>query len=176
LKWGGLEFTTALGGRETWYAGVSEGDESRTRQLWDFQTSLGSDLYRVFDTGWENVPKIKHVLRPEISYLYIPDVDQSNIPYYDQAVPKTNAVFYGVTNRVIAKIVEKSQTRYHEYLYFKIGQRTISTRPPGPGPVDGAPQAFHASEFGSKDCSTFMKTSPVTTPTKTIFRPYTPSN
>jgi LPS-assembly protein len=122
LKWGGLEFNTQLGGRETWYAGVSEGDESRSRQLWDFQTSLGSDLYRVFDTGWESMPKIKHVMRPEISYLYVPDVDQSNIPYYDRAVPKTNAVFYGVTNRVIAKIVEKSQTRYHEYLYFKIGQ------------------------------------------------------
>jgi len=122
LKWGGLEFNTQLGGRETWYAGVSEGDESRSRQLWDFSTSLGSDLYRVFDTGSEKVPKIKHVIRPEISYLYIPDVDQSDIPYYDQAVPKTNAIFYGVTNRIIGKVVEKSQTRYHEYLYFKIGQ------------------------------------------------------
>jgi len=122
LKWGGLEFNTQLGGRETWYAGVSEGDESRSRQLWDFQTSLGSDLYRVYDTGWERTPKIKHVIRPEISYLYVPDVDQSDIPYYDRAVPKTNAVFYGVTNRIIGKVVDKSQTRYHEYLYFKIGQ------------------------------------------------------
>jgi LPS-assembly protein len=122
LKWGGLEFNTQLGARETWYAGVSEGDESRSRQLWDFQTGVGSDLFRVYDTGWERIPKIKHVIRPEISYLYIPDEDQSDIPYYDRAVPKTNAVFYGVTNRIIGKVVDKSQTRYHEYLYFKIGQ------------------------------------------------------
>jgi LPS-assembly protein len=122
LKWGGVEFNTELGGRETWYAGVSEGDESRSRQLWDFQTGVATEMFRVFDTGYKEVPKIKHVLRPEITYTYIPDVDQTNIPYYDQPVPKTNSLFYGFTNRVIGKIVEGSATRYHEYVYFKLGQ------------------------------------------------------
>ncbi len=123
LKWGGVEFNTELGGRETWYAGVSEGDESRSRQLWDFQTGVATEMYSVFDTGYKEVPKIKHVLRPEITYTYIPDVDQTDIPYYDQPVPKTNALFYGLTNRVIGKIVEGSTTRYHEYVYFKAGQK-----------------------------------------------------
>jgi len=153
LKWGGLEFNTQLGGRETWYARIDGTDESRTRQLWDFQTTLGSDLYRVFDTGWESLPKIKHVIRPEISYLYIPDVDQSDIPYYDPAVPKTNAVFYGVTNRIIGKVVEKSQTRYHEYLYFKIGQTydiNEATRPLGPSSEPRRPFGSIASELRIK--------------------------
>jgi LPS-assembly protein len=123
LKWGGLEFNTELGGRETWYAGVSEGNESRGRQLWDFQTGVATDLYRVFDTGSKDVPKVKHVFRPEVTYLYIPDVDQTDIPYYDQPVPKTNALFYGFTNRIIGKIVEGSTTRYQEYVYFKVGQK-----------------------------------------------------
>jgi LPS-assembly protein len=153
LKWGGLEFNTQLGGRETWYAGVSEGDGSRSRELWDFQTSLGSDLYRVYDTGWEKIPKIKHVIRPEISYLYIPDVDQSDIPFYDQAVPKTNAVFYGVTNRIIGKVVEKSQTRYHEYLYFKVGQTydiNELTRDLGPSSEPRRPFGLITSELRLK--------------------------
>jgi LPS-assembly protein len=153
LKWGGLEFNTALGGRETLYLGVSEGDQSRSRQLWDFQTGLASELYRVFDTGWESVPKINHVIRPEISYLYIPDVDQSNIPYYDRVVPKTNAIFYGVTNRVIGKIVEKSQTRYHEYLYFKIGQTydiNEATRALGPSSEPRRPFGLIMSEIRLK--------------------------
>jgi LPS-assembly protein len=68
------------------------------------------------------VPKIKHVFRPEITYTYIPDVNQTNIPYYDQPVPKTNAIFYGFTNRIIGKILEGSTTRYHEYVYFQVGQ------------------------------------------------------
>ena len=133
--------------------GVSEGDESRSRQLWDFQTGLASELYRVFDTGWERVPKIKHVIRPEISYLYIPDVNQSNIPYYDQAVPKTNAIFYGITNRVIGKIVEKSQTRYQEYLYFKIGQTydiNEATRSLGPSSEPRRPFGLITSELRLK--------------------------
>ena len=150
LKWGGLEFNTELGGRETWYAGVSEGDESRSRELWDFQTGVGLDLFRVYDTGWERIPKIKHVIRPEISYLYIPDVDQSDIPYYDRAVPKTNAVFYGVTNRIIGKVVEKSQTSYHEYLYFKIGETydiNELTRSLGPSSEPRRPFGLIASEL-----------------------------
>jgi LPS-assembly protein len=123
LKWGGVEFNTEVGGRETWYAGVSEGDESRSRQLWNFQTGVAADFYRVFDTGLKDVPKVKHVFRPEITYQYIPSVDQTDIPYFDQPVPKTSALFYGFTNRIIGKVAEGSSTRYHEYLYFKVGQR-----------------------------------------------------
>jgi LPS-assembly protein len=123
LKFGGLEFNTELGGRETWYVGVSEGEDSRSRHLWNFQTGVAADFYRVFDTGMKNVPRVKHVFRPEITYQYVPSVDQTDIPYFDRPVPKTNAVFYGFTNRVIGKVLEGSATRYHEYVYFKVGQR-----------------------------------------------------
>lgn len=135
LKFGGLEFNTELGGRETWYAGVSEGESSRSRQLWNFQTGVAADFYRVFDTGIKDMPKVKHVFRPEITYQYIPSVDQTDIPYFDRPVPKTDALFYGFTNRIIGKVVEGSSTRYHEYVYLKLGQRygTIEEMPP----VDG---------------------------------------
>ncbi|NWF56335.1 MAG: LPS-assembly protein LptD, partial [Syntrophaceae bacterium] len=106
LKFGGLEFNTELGGRETWYVGVSEGEDSRSRHLWNFQTGVAADFYRVFDTGMKNVPRVKHVFRPEITYQYVPSVDQTDIPYFDRPVPKTNAVFYGFTNRVIGKVLE----------------------------------------------------------------------
>jgi LPS-assembly protein len=135
LKFGGLEFNTELGGRETWYGGVSEGDPSRSRELWNFQTGVASDFYRVFDTGFKDVPKVKHVFRPEITYRYIPYVDQTDIPYFDRTVPKTNAVFYGFTNRIIGKVVEGSSTRYHEYLYLKLGQRYGTIK--DTQPVDG---------------------------------------
>jgi len=154
LKWGGLEFNTELGGRETLYAGVSEGDPSRSRQLWDFQTGVATDLYRVFDTGFKGVPKIKHVFRPEISYVYVPDVDQTDIPYYDQQVPKTNALFYGFTNRIIGKIVEGSTSRYHEYVYFKLGQKydiNEVTRSAGPSSEPRRPFGAIAAELRIRD-------------------------
>jgi LPS-assembly protein len=154
LKWGGVEFNTELGGRETWYAGVSEGDESRSRQLWDFQTGVATEMFRVFDTGYKEVPKIKHVLRPEITYTYIPDVDQTKIPYYDQPVPKTNALFYGFTNRIIGKIVEGSTTRNHEYVYLKVGQKydiNEATRPEGSSTEPQRPFGLISAELRLRD-------------------------
>lgn len=123
LKWGGIELNSELGGRETWYERTDGADGSYSRELWDFQSSLGSDFYRVYDTGFKTVPKLKHVIRPEITYLYIPDVDQTKIPYFDQPVPKTNALFYGFTTRLIGKVLEGTSSRYHEYVYLKVGQK-----------------------------------------------------
>ena len=134
LKWEGIELNTEVAGRETWYAGINDQDQFRSRQMWSFQTGVGSDLYRVFDLGSATLPRIKHVLRPEVTYRYIPYVDQSNIPYFDQPVVDTNSIFYGLTNRVVAKVVQGGTTRYHEYVYFKIGQTyniTLPTAQPG---------------------------------------------
>jgi LPS-assembly protein len=124
LRWDGLEFKTALGGRETWYPGINDANEnSWSRQLWNFNTSVATDIYRVYDTDSKSVPKLKHVIRPEIGYLYIPNVDQTKIPYYDVPVPQSNSVYYGFSSRLIGKVVEASGTRYHEYAYFKLAQQ-----------------------------------------------------
>ena len=124
LRSEGLEFNTELGGRETWYPGIDNGtDNSWSRRLWNFQTSLATDIYRIYETESKSVPKLKHVIRPEIGYLYVPNVDQTKIPYYDVPVPKTNAVYYGFSSRLIGKVVEGSGTRYHEYVYFKLAQQ-----------------------------------------------------
>jgi LPS-assembly protein len=124
LRSDGLEFNTELGGRETWYPGIDNGtDNSWTRQLWHFQTSVATDMYRIYETESPSVPKLKHVIRPEIGYLYVPNVDQSRIPYYDVPVPQENSVYYGFSSRLIGKVVEGSTTRYHEYVYFNLVQQ-----------------------------------------------------
>lgn len=124
LRWDGLEFKTELGGRETWYPGINDANEnSWSRQLWNFNTSVATDVYRIYDTDSKSVPKLKHVIRPEIGYLYVPNVDQTKIPYYDVPVPQSNAVYYGFSSRLIGKVVEGSASRYHEYVYFKLAQQ-----------------------------------------------------
>ena len=145
LKWDGIEFNSELAGRETWYAGIKGQDQSISRQLWSFQSGVGSEFYRVYDTDSATLPRIKHVFRPEITYQYIPSVDQSNIPYFDQPVPNANSIFYGVTNRIIAKVVQGSTTRYHEYVYFKVGQTYNFTEPPPPAGVPNPPTPTHSS-------------------------------
>jgi LPS-assembly protein len=125
LKWGTyLEVTPDLGIRETLY-NVEEdaGDPNRSRELWDFNLTLASEIFRIFDTGWATVPKLKHFIRPEIVYSYTPDVDQNQVPSYDNQVAKANVVTYAITQRLIGKIVDKSgKSRYHEYAYLRVSE------------------------------------------------------
>jgi len=131
LRWGGLEFNTALGARETWYEGIQNAPEtSWNRELWTFQSSVATDLFRIYDTGLPSVPKLKHVIRPEVGYAYIPNVNQSRIPYYDLPVPETNTIFYGFSSRLIGKFVEESATKYHEYAYFRLRHQYNLTEVP----------------------------------------------
>lgn len=90
LKWGDLEFTPDLGGRETLYLSQNGGQQYNSRELWDFNATMATNFYRVFDTGWSEVPKIQHLLRPEITYTYVPDVDQSQLPNFVMPVPSTS--------------------------------------------------------------------------------------
>jgi len=123
LRWGFFEITPDLGARETVYRSRNGTEETRSRELWDFKTTVATEISRIFDIGWKSVFKLKHLIRPEITYAYVPDVDQRKIPSYDVAVPKSNAVTYGITQRLIGKVEDgPGKTRYHEFAYFKLSQ------------------------------------------------------
>jgi len=124
LKWGNyLEITPDFGIRETLYRSRNGGEETHSRELWDFTTTLATNFYRIFETGSEGVPRLKHLIRPEITYSYIPDLDQRQVPNFDTPVPKSNAITYGITQRLIAKVSEgPEKIRYHEYVYLKLSQ------------------------------------------------------
>lgn len=123
LRWGFFEITPDLGARETIYRSGDATDESHSRALWDFKTTVATEILRIFDTGSKRVPMLKHLIRPEITYTYVPDVDQQQIPNYDTPVPKSNAITYGITQRLIGKVEEEpGKTRYHEFAYFKLSQ------------------------------------------------------
>jgi len=51
--------------------------------------------------------RIKHVLEPEISYLFIPGVNQSNIPIMDEVdrINRRNVFTFALTNRFWGKVI-----------------------------------------------------------------------
>ncbi|MBM4331326.1 MAG: LPS-assembly protein LptD [Deltaproteobacteria bacterium] len=123
LRWKIFEITPDLGVRETIYRSRNGAEESHSRKLWDFKTTMATEIYRIFETGSKDVPRWKHLVRPEIVYTYIPDVDQRQIPDYDTPVPKTNAITYGITQRLTGKVFDNAgKSRYHEFAYFKLSQ------------------------------------------------------
>ena len=123
LKWGNyMEFTPAAGVQETVYHSHNGTEETHSRELWNFTATAASNFYGVFDTDLAGLPKFKHLIRPEVTYTYIPSVDQQFVPNFGTPVPATNTITYGVTQRLIGKVVDGQKIRYHEYAYWNVSQ------------------------------------------------------
>jgi LPS-assembly protein len=63
-----------------------------------------SILEKVYHVDWKSIDKIKHTLEPFAYYNYVPNVDQSDLPLFDQ-LDRINArslVTFGVTSRIYA--------------------------------------------------------------------------
>ena len=81
-------------------------DTNPTREIYQASAVLGTQISRVFDVGGENVQKLKHTIEPEVDYLYVPDVNQDDLPVYDfvDRINRRNLVTYGFTSRLLAKL------------------------------------------------------------------------
>jgi LPS-assembly protein len=77
----------------------------RTREIVQFDANVGTRFSRAFDIGWGRMLKLQHVIEPEVSYLYVPFVDQEELPLYDSRdrINKRNLFIYGVSNRLLGK-------------------------------------------------------------------------
>jgi LPS-assembly protein len=62
-------------------------------------------LNRVYDVNFESIEKLKHTIEPFVSYAYVPNVNQGDLPLWDQ-VDRFNGrslMTYGFTSRLLAK-------------------------------------------------------------------------
>ncbi len=114
------------------------------RELYDALLSLHTDLYRTFDVNGERIQRVKHTVRPEIAYGYVPEVDQENLPNIDSRdrIENRSRLFYSLTNTLTSKsstrttepensprkqrergtIESPSEYDYLDFLRFKVSQ------------------------------------------------------
>ena len=94
----------------------------------NFRLDLSTDIQRIFDISGEKLQKIKHNIRPQIIYNYIPDVSQENGPTFFTPFTKMNIVTYYLTNIVTGKnLMGKGKEgedlySYLDFLFFRIYQ------------------------------------------------------
>jgi LPS-assembly protein len=128
--------------RETFWSRDDEqaqGDsKSGTRSIYNFSLAMNSQVSRVFDVNVQSWEKIRHEIKPEITYSYTPYVAQGNLPDYapiiaptvtpvaaatTNAIGEQNAVAWGLTNTFTAKKREaKGAYSYLEFLRIKLFQ------------------------------------------------------
>ncbi len=102
-----LSFESSVGLRETlWYLDDREdfsennGGRSFSRELADARFDLSTDLSRTYSLNSPATRKIRHSVRPQITYDFIPQTSQNKLPEFDEIdrIKKSSIVTYTVTN------------------------------------------------------------------------------
>ena len=117
----------SVGLRETlWYLDKdSYGPKNRkfySRELFDTNVNLFTEFFNVFHLEGQSIRAIKHSIRPEINHIYIPNVDQSDLPDFDAVdrIDNTNLVTYSLTNILTSKSLKEGS--------FEINRRVDKTQ------------------------------------------------
>lgn len=126
-----LESRAEVSVRDTYYVieeygdAVWTNDDTQNRLIPAFETEVATTLERDFFKGASAFRSYNHQLRPFVKYDYIPDVDQDELPDWDDvdAIDTSNAITYGIDNffetfKTASNNVESSR----DYAFLKIEQ------------------------------------------------------
>ncbi len=111
FRLGGLQLEPSLGLRQTlWYTDdAAHTDDIQNgyshRELFDLNLDLSSVFTRIFSSDTATDRKLRHEITPALTYTFIPHVDQTNIPWFDDTdeVDKANTLTWKVTQRLTSK-------------------------------------------------------------------------
>jgi LPS-assembly protein len=123
----------SIGVRETvWYLDKDEYSPSdkkaHNRQIYDTKLDLFSEIYRTFNVKGKRIEKIRHTIRPQIIWDYVPEQDQDEYPLFDDPdgietqdqdeyslfdgidrIEKQNLITYSITNTLTSKSKDNRQ-------------------------------------------------------------------
>jgi LPS-assembly protein len=94
------------------------------RQLFHMGATMSTEVQKIFSVNLLGVDKIRHAIKPEVTYGYIPNTAQADIPDFATAVNEMNAVTYSVTNTLTARRKDRKtgKTTYQEWVRLKLAQ------------------------------------------------------
>jgi len=118
LKWKNyLSVEPSAGWRQTtWVMDRREDrtlDRSTYRQVYDLKLDLSTEFSKVMGSPAKGVDRIRHSIKPQMIYTYVPDEDQSDLPDFDTAIDRIaadNSVTYSLTNTLTARSEKKHGT------------------------------------------------------------------
>jgi LPS-assembly protein len=89
------------------YSPVKSSDRNVSRELVEIRGNVGTAVSRVFGFNSLGLSQVKHVLEPELSYLFVPGVNQGRIPIMDEIdrINRRNVVTFALNNRFWGKTV-----------------------------------------------------------------------
>ncbi len=81
------------------------------RRMYDATIDISSEVYKIFNVGFWGIDKIKHSIRPQVIYSYIPYVEQSECPYFDSfdRIAKENLLTYSLTSTLTSRSTQRTE-------------------------------------------------------------------
>ncbi|MGH7830146.1 MAG: LPS-assembly protein LptD, partial [Candidatus Binatia bacterium] len=88
-------------------------DRNLSRELVEIRGRVGTSLSRVFGFDGPSLQKIKHVIEPELSYLFIPHSGERDIPILDgiDRINRRNLLTFSLINRIWGKFSRPAVAR-----------------------------------------------------------------
>ncbi len=87
------------------YTPVKSGERNLSRELIEVRGQIGTTLNRIFAWRGAGLNGLKHFIEPELNYLFIPNVSQSDIPIMDAVdrINRRNVLTVALSNRLWGK-------------------------------------------------------------------------
>ena len=125
-----LETTVDGGIRSTSYLIDDNGDEAwqdsdtENRFLVDVGGQVGTTMVRDFSVALAGGSRLSHTFRPYVSYRYVSDVDQSDLPSFDSVdrIGEQNITYYGFDNYFTLGGSRKGVEFERDYGFIKVRQ------------------------------------------------------
>ena len=108
----------SIGVRETvWHFDKDEfsSSDKKTlyRDMYDIKIDLSSEIYHIFNVNGKSIEKIKHSIKPQVIWDYIPEKDQDEFPSFDDLdrIGRQNLITYSITNTLTSKSKENREKK-----------------------------------------------------------------
>ena len=127
-------------------------EQTTNRQIADFELDVSTEIAKVMDASIAGTDRIRHSIKPQVVYEYIPGEDQSDLPYFtsDDRIAAANQITYSLTNTFTARVPRKTPPRT---------SGTGDSPPPsaGRGPVSSSDAASETPEAQVSDYFEFCR-------------------
>ena len=121
VKMGPLVLEPSAGLRETVWHNKTPQSKTLNRESYDLKLDLDTSFFRI----WNLKNALKHTIRPQLVYTYIPDRSQEKYPFFDSndRILPENQISMLLLNTWITRKSKKSKKHYHQVCRFLVEQK-----------------------------------------------------
>jgi LPS-assembly protein len=99
-----------------------------SREIFELHGNVGTELARIYDFPHFGLDKLRHTIEPQVEYLYVPPVDQADLPVFDgiDRINKRSLITYGFASRLLGRTeltsASKKGGEVFEFLRLSVAQ------------------------------------------------------